>query len=216
MTPPLDKLLPEAVDRSRWMPGEWDDEPDARQWFDEEHGFWCLILRGGVGSLCGYIAVPEGHEWYGQDEVNAYVHYGVTFSAKFSEYFRDMAPDPTPFKGLWLVGFDCAHAGDRSPDMEAMEFDNPAMKRFRKLTAKRRLKDSYKNIEYVTEQVRRLASQAAGNGEEMREITDIGTANMVNLALEAMAEQEPEDKYGLGLPGDFPEFNPDNDPTGES
>lgn len=53
------------VDKSGWGPGPWNDEPDKRQWQDEATGLPCLIVRGPVGALCGYVGVPPDHPAYG-------------------------------------------------------------------------------------------------------------------------------------------------------
>lgn len=53
------------VDKTGWGPGPWNDEPDKRQWQDEATGLPCLIVRGPVGALCGYVGVPPDHPAYG-------------------------------------------------------------------------------------------------------------------------------------------------------
>lgn len=54
-----------TVDKSTWERGEWDNEPDKKQWLDEETGLPCLIVRGCItGALCGYVGVPKGHPAY--------------------------------------------------------------------------------------------------------------------------------------------------------
>lgn len=52
-------------DKTAWGDGPWLNEPDKRQWQDEATGLSCLIVRGPVGALCGYVGVPEGHPAYG-------------------------------------------------------------------------------------------------------------------------------------------------------
>lgn len=52
-------------DKAAWGPGPWQDEPDKRQWIDPETGLPCLIVRGPVGALCGYVCVSEGHPLFG-------------------------------------------------------------------------------------------------------------------------------------------------------
>lgn len=52
-------------DRSKWGPGPWDGEPDR---LDFTHkGRACLLLRGPMGSWCGYASVEKGHPFYGRD-----------------------------------------------------------------------------------------------------------------------------------------------------
>lgn len=55
------------VDKSGWPPGPWMNEPDRKQWMDEETKLPCLIVRnGGAGNLCGYVGVPPSHPLYGK------------------------------------------------------------------------------------------------------------------------------------------------------
>lgn len=70
----------------------------------QHHGFDWFTARNNMGYRCGYVIVPPGHPWFGQDydSIAVECHGGLTFS------------DSTGF-GAWCVGFDCAHAGD-APD----------------------------------------------------------------------------------------------------
>lgn len=47
-----------------------------------EGDFPCSIWRNKMGVLCGYIGVPRGHPWYGEEysEINAHVHGGITYT----------------------------------------------------------------------------------------------------------------------------------------
>lgn len=86
-----------TIDKSEWpMRGQWDSEPDKLQWPDEATGLPCLIVRGPVGALCGYVGVSEGHPLFGKDysacvwpdrheehEKDGY-HYSCTPSAALS------------------------------------------------------------------------------------------------------------------------------------
>ena len=53
-----------------WPAGPWDGEPDKVQWVDEATGLDCLIVRGPMGALCGYVGVPPEHPFSG-------VHYNA-------------------------------------------------------------------------------------------------------------------------------------------
>jgi hypothetical protein len=55
-----------TIDKSSWPRGAWDDEPDKKQWQDTATGLPCLIVRNGVGALCGYVGVPRWHPWHGR------------------------------------------------------------------------------------------------------------------------------------------------------
>ncbi len=52
------------IDKTSWPRGEWDSEPDKVIWYDETK-FPCLILRGPVGALNGYVGVMPYHPAYG-------------------------------------------------------------------------------------------------------------------------------------------------------
>ena len=72
-----------TVDKSTWGEGPWSDEPDKMQFVDRDTGLPCLIVRNRVGSLCGYVGVPEGHPLFqhGYDENGGIeVHGGLTFA----------------------------------------------------------------------------------------------------------------------------------------
>lgn len=112
-------------DHDQWVPGPWTDEPDKAQWVSD--GLDCLIVRNHQGALCGYVGVPEDHEYFqvdydGVDYDLVQVHGGLTFSN-----LCNPAPDGD-HKGIchveqgaanatvWWLGFDCAHSGDMAPE----------------------------------------------------------------------------------------------------
>jgi hypothetical protein len=112
------------VDKSAWGDGPWQNEPDKKQWVDEETGLPCLIVRNGHGALCGYVGVPNGHPWYGvsYDDVRVEgdewpeVHGGLTFSDKCQEGGKICHKvEPGEPDDVWWLGFDCAHSGDMWP-----------------------------------------------------------------------------------------------------
>src|SRR5438270_834768 len=76
----------EAVDRSKWPHGPWDNEPDRAEF--KHLGFPCLLVRQSQsGHWCGYVAVPPGHPWHGLEDYAAYrldveVHGGITYGNK--------------------------------------------------------------------------------------------------------------------------------------
>ena len=64
---------------------------------------WLPIITHGYA--CGYVGVPKGHPWYGQDyySVDVSIHGGLTYSGKNPSSKID---------DLWWLGFDTAHFGD--------------------------------------------------------------------------------------------------------
>lgn len=123
---------------------KWDEEPNELDWVDAKTGYQCRLLRHkSSGHLCGYVQIPEAHPLHGVDygaevpeavkgieaavmqgpigkrgmiEVPCMsrrgalagdlfdVHGSITFSGEMSGK-----------QGFWY-GFDCAHAGDLSPN----------------------------------------------------------------------------------------------------
>jgi hypothetical protein len=135
------------------MDKPWEDEPDylAGSYGDVP---W-FIVRGPVGSLCGYIAVNEKHPWWGKstgidgptalDRVD--VHGGITWAG-----WRPGGDDSpiTNWHTAWYIGFDCAHSGDLVPGMRFLGFNGSLS-----------LEETYKDIDYVRDQCERLAAQAS-------------------------------------------------------
>lgn len=132
----------------------WKSEPDRTEWTDLETGLSCLIVRGPLGALCGYVAVPPSHPLHGIDynsdsTIHLDVHGGLTYSAMCSGHIchQPKAGEPAD---VWWFGFDCAHSGDYIPGYE------------RHMDALPFLRDGvYRDIAYVREECRRLASQLA-------------------------------------------------------
>lgn len=161
-----------TVDKSEWGDGPWQSEPDKRQWQDETTGLPCLIVRGPSGALCGYVGVSKDHPAHGKDywarrydddgnevalspaEQAIYdieVHGGLTFADGCSHGTDESRgichrPDAGEPDDVWWFGFDCAHSGDFSPRRERESMFNDGW---------------YRDIEYVTAEVRSLAKQLA-------------------------------------------------------
>jgi len=105
-------LLPK-YNKSTWSKGEWDSEPDRKDFI--ESGFSCFILRNQMGNWCGYVGVPSNHPAFGKhyDDVNVDVHGGLTYSAKCSGHICHIPEKGMP-DDVWWLGFDTAHCGDFS------------------------------------------------------------------------------------------------------
>ena len=143
--------------KSEWGPGEWQDEPDRLEW-RHASGLPCLIVRGPLGALCGYVGVPPEHPLYMRDyndcEVEA--HGGLTFS----NHCRGLIchkPAPGVEKDIWWLGFDCAHYRDFAPFMRSTlarlghSFGHDD--------------ETYRSIDYVRGEVEELAEQVAAAGQ---------------------------------------------------
>ncbi len=135
------------VNRGSWaLGGPWVGEADFRAFVEPSTGIQCLVVRTGMGHLCGYVGIPTWHPWHNDSGLHCVdVHGGVTYTS--TDY-----PVPTGWPvtalpvvvpGLWWVGFDTAHAGDQIPYMQ---------RGFPGAT--------YRDIDYVTQGCRRLTWQA--------------------------------------------------------
>jgi len=151
-----------TIDKTSWGPGPWQDEPDKEQYADEATGLPCLVKRSNLGgNLCGYVGVSEGHPWFGKDygEIDAEVHGGLTYSGFCQEGddARTICHVPAPGEPdrVWWLGFDCGHAWDVAPGMDARYRDQgwPPI---------RDLDTTYKTVAYVKAECARLAGQAVG------------------------------------------------------
>ena len=104
-----------TVDKSAWPRGPWDQEPDKEQWVDPETGLPCLIVRGPLGALCGYVGVPEGHPATEKTE-DLEVHGGVTYGpSPCSGGDICHIPDEGEPDHVFWIGFDCSHRWDFAP-----------------------------------------------------------------------------------------------------
>ena len=53
-------------DKSQWLAGPWQGEPDEVRWL--HRGLNCLLLRANVtGCWCGYVGIKPGHPLYVMD-----------------------------------------------------------------------------------------------------------------------------------------------------
>ena len=129
----------------------WEHEPNEEEWTHELTEYRCWIRRHPtLGHLCGYVAIPRGHEVYGYNydwlnDRGVEVHGGLTYSD------RDEKTDE------WVVGFDCSHGGDLSPKLalSLMKYvdTNPEALAFRMRS------EEYRNWGFVKEEVCSLARQ---------------------------------------------------------
>ena len=88
----------------------------------EYQGYMCVVLLQRLGHRCGYVGLKDDDPRYGKkygklDKIEC--HGGLTYSA--GHLLADVP------RGMWWIGFDCAHAWD-APDIEAVreifgEFD---------------------------------------------------------------------------------------------
>ncbi|HKX40905.1 MAG TPA: hypothetical protein VJO99_07090 [Burkholderiaceae bacterium] len=128
----------------------WKYEPDRVAWRDPSTGLQCLILRSGLGSLCGYVRVPRDHPMHGMHRQRPVwrllVHGGITFAGRI-RWDRKT-------RGHWF-GFDCAHAFDLVPGM---------LEPRRLLGMVAGAPEKYRTVQYVRYHCELLATQLARKG----------------------------------------------------
>ena len=136
--------------------GEWIDEPDYHE-FDHS-GIGCRIIRNPVWAFCGYVFIPANHPWHSKHyrDIKCDAHGGLTFSELLDN-------------GEYWIGFDCSHSTDISPACEKMmrnaresiKKENPSLFEYgADFPSGHMLNPSYKNINFVIEECKKLADQA--------------------------------------------------------
>jgi hypothetical protein len=157
-------------DKSKWADGPWQSEPDKKQWTDQGTGLPCLIVRNGLGALCGYVGVSEGHPLFGLDYSDCYenpegegahldVHGGLTYASFCMEEGEEShrichLVEPGENDRVWWLGFDTAHAGDLSPRTIDLYRDHGYFDKMHDEYGY-----TYKTIEYVEAECAKLAAQ---------------------------------------------------------
>ena len=136
--------------RADWKPGEWDSEPDKKQWQDAATSFPCLALRNHHGVWCGYVGVSASHPAFEKtyQDVDVDVHGGLTFSDKCTleekEHGICHIIEDGEDANVWWLGFDCHHGGDYAPVFSAV-YDLPG--------------EVYRTLSYVEGECASLAKQ---------------------------------------------------------
>lgn len=125
---------------------QWENELDYYHLEDNETGYAIVINRHSkMKHLCGYVSLPVNHPLYNKDinESDVFdkfdVHGGVTFTGTL-----DGEHNSNDKLKLFLVGFDCAHAGDFVP-----EFSEDLV----------RGDEVYRDVNYVITECIKLAKQ---------------------------------------------------------
>jgi hypothetical protein len=147
------------VDRSGWVRGPWDGEPDRVEWKTGAGLPGLIVRQQSSGHLCGYVAVTNEHPLYGKGYSDPYpigvhsieVHGGITYAEKCQGHVCHV-PAPGEPDDVWWLGFDAHHYGDASPRYESdPRYGNDPG-------------STYKTVGYMRAEVERLASQLADAG----------------------------------------------------
>lgn len=139
--------------------GPWRTEPDRVDWTDAATSLRCLIARNDFEVFCGYVCVPTGHQLHGVP----WDHCSLKRDPCWSSYASlpiSCAHSPSmmvdvhggldfsgPAGDGWWFGFHCGHAIDLTPEHVRRGWSRPDAQ--------------YRNLAYVSEEVRVLAQQLA-------------------------------------------------------
>jgi hypothetical protein len=156
----------QRIDKSKWGVGPWQDEPDRLEW--RHAGLPCLIVRGQLGALCGYVGVPPGHRYHGvgHDDVEGVgAHGGLTYAEGCRGEICHV-PAPGEPDDVWWLGFDCAHAFDYVPGLHAQlreicEREHNPLVDVTDARAGPMFGEVYRDLAYVKAEVEDLAEQLA-------------------------------------------------------
>lgn len=103
--------------KSEWIDGPWQTEPDLIRWMDTTTQLPCVVIREEhSGVYCGYVAVDHRHPLYRTHLADPTynfidVHGGVSFANFIPLQDRWI----TPMQKRWWIGFDCFNDFDFSP-----------------------------------------------------------------------------------------------------
>lgn len=152
-----EERLPEPeYRRLGWEKGPWDDEPDLIEWRNDElPGLALLVVRSySTGALCGYVAVSPGHPLHGRpyQELELEVHGGLTYAGSCAGHICHV-PAPGEPDDVWWLGFDCGHAFDVSPGLDALVAQHAGAPRIQFRYA------HYRPLEYVMTEAEKLGEQ---------------------------------------------------------
>ena len=86
------------IDKTSWISGIWQQEPDRIEWFDDASGLHCLVLRSPqMGHLCGYVGIAPNHPAWG-------VHYdGISMEDADERHRR--------YQQIWAICSDLRRKG---------------------------------------------------------------------------------------------------------
>jgi hypothetical protein len=154
------------MNHEEWGEGPWNNEPDDGQWVDPTTDLDCMIHRGPMGALCGYVGVGRDHPMYGKQymDIDVEVHGGLTYSNSCQEgSIICHVPEPGREHDIWWLGFDCAHAFDYAPGYKAQlrerAKDHPSLARAFLEGESTWMREVYRDWEYVKDECAELALQ---------------------------------------------------------
>jgi hypothetical protein len=107
--------------------GPWDAEPDWAAWTDDYSGYSCAAQRNSSGAWCGYVLIEDTHPINEARQRPDYDDDNLSFGGNLTSgdpvwlechggvtWHGPLTMPEAELSGTF-VGFDCSHAGDRSP-----------------------------------------------------------------------------------------------------
>ena len=153
-------------DKMNWGPGPWQEEPDYLFYWVEKYP--CLILRHGLGHLCGYVGIdkskaPESDHY---DDIDLEVHGDVTYGGNRDSELKPEDKESLQGKEYYWIGFDCAHYLDFMPASIAINRVLPETAKLRSQLFKS--KDVYRTINFVKNEIQGMIDQLKKQDEKIK------------------------------------------------
>lgn len=131
----------------------------------EYKGFPCVVLFMSMGFRNGYIGLPKGNKYYGEDYDNIPVdcHCGLTYASN-TLFGQDD-------KETWWIGFDCGHCCDGFDIEKLHEYykDNEVVMKttefMREYHEICNAENEFRTLEYVKENCMQIVDQLLEGGE---------------------------------------------------
>lgn len=101
------------------------------------------------GHLCGYVQIPENHPYFKNKEIDIDCHGGLTYNSFDKDH---------------LIGFDCAHGGDKIPSFENLKKYLPELDNFKRELQESAFFDSwfnpiYRNMDFCIQECKKIIDQ---------------------------------------------------------
>jgi len=127
----------------------------------ELDGYTCVVKFMPTCHRCGYVGVPKSHPFYGEmyENIPVECHGCLTYS--------DSSLISVESEGIWWIGFDCAHWGDKPDFDKGLEYFSDSPQHIRLIES---MRDSFvffddefpKDLEYCEGECRRIVGQLKG------------------------------------------------------
>lgn len=136
----------------------WQAEPNRVEF--KYKGYHCLVNRAHPGNLCGYVALPNGHPYYGKhyEDIDIGVHGGLTYAGACQGDICHV-PEEGESDDVWWIGFDCAHSGDLVPETYEMLQSGGILHDHPFSCYLNNAYETYKTVAFVKKEIRHMVKQ---------------------------------------------------------